>query len=75
MGGHGIGEVRFPVGLMTSTLVSLMKVLAQPRVTWFPKMEKLDKPRPLRKGFRFNFPQPQRSGALVHDKGMGGGGT
>jgi ATPase subunit of ABC transporter with duplicated ATPase domains len=25
-------------------------------------MDKLEKPRPLRKGFRFNFPQPQRSG-------------
>ncbi len=32
--GHGIGEVRFPVGLMTSTLVSLMKVLAQPPGTY-----------------------------------------
>ena len=25
----------------------------------------LDKPRPLRKAFRFNFPQPQRSGQRV----------
>jgi ATP-binding cassette subfamily F protein 3 len=26
------------------------------------KMDKLEKPRPLRKAFRFNFPQPQRGG-------------
>jgi ATP-binding cassette subfamily F protein 3 len=35
---------------------------AQSRERQLEKMDKLDKPRPLRKGFRFNFPQPQRSG-------------
>jgi ATP-binding cassette subfamily F protein 3 len=35
---------------------------AQSRERQLEKMEKLEKPRPLRKGFRFNFPQPQRSG-------------
>ncbi len=35
---------------------------AQSREKQLAKMDKLDKPRPLRKGFRFNFPQPQRSG-------------
>lgn len=35
---------------------------AQSREKQLAKMEKLDKPRPLRKGFRFNFPQPPRSG-------------
>ncbi|MDZ4289128.1 MAG: ABC-F family ATP-binding cassette domain-containing protein [Prosthecobacter sp.] len=29
------------------------------------KMDKLEKPRPLRKAFRFNFPQPQRAGQRV----------
>jgi ATP-binding cassette subfamily F protein 3 len=35
---------------------------AQSREKQLAKMDKLEKPRPLRKGFRFNFPQPQRSG-------------
>lgn len=35
---------------------------AQSRERQLEKMDKLEKPRPLRKGFRFNFPQPQRSG-------------
>jgi ATP-binding cassette, subfamily F, member 3 len=35
---------------------------AQSREKQLAKMERLEKPRPLRKGFRFNFPQPQRSG-------------
>ncbi|MBX7209053.1 MAG: ATP-binding cassette domain-containing protein [Verrucomicrobiaceae bacterium] len=35
---------------------------AQSREKQLAKMEKLEKPRPLRKAFRFNFPQPQRGG-------------
>ena len=35
---------------------------AQSREKQLAKMDKLEKPRPLRKPFRFNFPQPQRSG-------------
>jgi ATP-binding cassette subfamily F protein 3 len=35
---------------------------AQSREKQLAKMDKLEKPRPLRKGFRFNVPQPQRSG-------------
>ncbi len=38
---------------------------AQSREKQIAKMDKLDKPRPLRKAFRFNFPQPQRSGQRV----------
>ena len=38
---------------------------AQSRERQLEKMDKLDKPRPLRKAFRFNFPQPQRSGQRV----------
>jgi ATP-binding cassette subfamily F protein 3 len=38
---------------------------AQSRERQLEKMEKLDKPRPLRKGFRFNFPQPPRSGQRI----------
>ena len=38
---------------------------AQSREKQLEKMEKLEKPRPLRKAFRFNFPQPQRSGQRV----------
>lgn len=38
---------------------------AQSREKQIAKMEKLEKPRPLRKAFRFNFPQPQRSGQRV----------
>lgn len=32
--GHGIGEIRFPVGVMTSTLLSLVRVLAEPAGTF-----------------------------------------
>ncbi len=35
---------------------------AQSREKQLAKMDKLEKPRPLRKAFRFNFPQPQRGG-------------
>jgi ATP-binding cassette subfamily F protein 3 len=38
---------------------------AQSRERQLEKMEKLDRPRPLRKAFRFNFPQPPRSGQRV----------
>jgi ATP-binding cassette subfamily F protein 3 len=38
---------------------------AQSREKQLAKMEKLDKPAPLRKAFRFNFPQPQRSGQRI----------
>ena len=38
---------------------------AQSREKQLAKMEKLDKPKPLRKAFRFNFPQPSRSGQRV----------
>ncbi len=38
---------------------------AQSRERQLEKMEKLDRPKPLRKAFRFNFPQPQRSGQRV----------
>ncbi len=38
---------------------------AQSREKQLEKMEKIEKPRPLRKAFRFNFPQPQRSGQRV----------
>ncbi|HEY2574226.1 MAG TPA: ATP-binding cassette domain-containing protein, partial [Verrucomicrobiaceae bacterium] len=38
---------------------------AQSREKQLAKMEKLEKPRPLRKAFRFNFPQPQRSGQRI----------
>lgn len=38
---------------------------AQSREKQLAKMEKLEKPKPLRKAFRFNFPQPQRSGQRV----------
>ena len=38
---------------------------AQSRERQLEKMEKLDRPRPLKKAFRFNFPQPQRSGQRV----------
>ena len=38
---------------------------AQSREKQLAKMDKLEKPRPLRKAFRFNFPQPQRSGQRV----------
>jgi len=38
---------------------------AQSREKQLAKMEKLEKPRPLRKAFRFNFPQPPRSGQRV----------
>ncbi|HWA57663.1 MAG TPA: HEAT repeat domain-containing protein [Gemmatimonadales bacterium] len=32
--GHGIGEIRFPVGLMSSTLIALMRLLAAPAGTY-----------------------------------------
>lgn len=35
---------------------------AQSREKQLAKMDKLDKPKPLKKAFRFNFPQPTRSG-------------
>jgi ATP-binding cassette subfamily F protein 3 len=38
---------------------------AQSRERQLEKMEKLDKPRALKKAFRFNFPQPPRSGQRV----------
>ena len=38
---------------------------AKSREGQLAKMEKLDKPKPLRKAFRFNFPQPPRSGQRV----------
>jgi ATP-binding cassette subfamily F protein 3 len=38
---------------------------AQSREKQLQKMDKLEKPRPLRKAFRFNFPQPQRAGQRV----------
>jgi ATP-binding cassette subfamily F protein 3 len=38
---------------------------AQSREKQLAKMERLEKPKPLRKAFRFNFPQPQRSGQRV----------
>jgi ABC-2 type transport system ATP-binding protein len=38
---------------------------AQSREKQLAKMDKLDKPKPLRKAFRFNFPQPARSGQRV----------
>jgi len=38
---------------------------AQSREKQLAKMDKLEKPKPLRKAFRFNFPQPQRSGQRV----------
>ncbi len=38
---------------------------AQSREKQLEKMDKLEKPKPLRKAFRFNFPQPQRSGQRV----------
>ncbi len=38
---------------------------AQSREKQLAKMEKLEKPRPPRKAFRFNFPQPPRSGQRV----------
>jgi ATP-binding cassette subfamily F protein 3 len=45
--------------------VSSKAAQAQSRERQLEKMEKLDKPKPLRKAFRFNFPQPQRSGQRV----------
>lgn len=38
---------------------------AQSREKQLAKMDKFDKPKPLKKAFRFNFPQPQRSGQRV----------
>ena len=38
---------------------------AQSRERQLEKMEKIEKPRPLRKAFRFQFPQPQRSGQRI----------
>lgn len=38
---------------------------AQSRQKQLDKLEKLEKPRPPRKAFRFNFPQPPRSGQRV----------
>jgi len=38
---------------------------AQSREKQLEKMDKLEKPKPLRKAFRFNFPQPARSGQRV----------
>ncbi len=38
---------------------------AQSRERQLEKMDKLEKPKPLRKAFRFQFPQPQRSGQRV----------
>jgi ATP-binding cassette, subfamily F, member 3 len=38
---------------------------AQSRERQLEKMDKLDRPKPLRKAFRFNFPQPPRSGQRV----------
>jgi ATP-binding cassette subfamily F protein 3 len=38
---------------------------AQSREKQLAKMDKLEKPKPLRKAFRFNFPQPTRSGQRV----------
>ncbi|MCP5558259.1 MAG: ABC-F family ATP-binding cassette domain-containing protein [Verrucomicrobiaceae bacterium] len=38
---------------------------AQSREKQLQKMDKLEKPRPLRKAFRFNFPQPKRAGQRV----------
>jgi HEAT repeat protein len=34
LGGHGVGEIRIPVGLMTSTLLSLVRTLAAPAGTY-----------------------------------------